>query len=134
MELAGLVRDQLLSGRTGIVLRRHDSQPEHWETRLRTHDGQASRMVNVKSDNLRRYDLPAAEVPSASERPSATPVVMRPPGELPSKAVIESHNLAHVPFADWCEIRVAAKGVSDPISTRRPSGGQSLWPRWTTSS
>jgi hypothetical protein len=27
--------------------------------------------------------------------------------------MIEAHNLTHVPYADWCEICVAAKGISD---------------------
>ena len=31
--------------------------------------------------------------------------------------MIESHNLLHIPFADWCEICIAAKGISDQHRT-----------------
>ena len=70
--------------------------------------------MNVKSDNVRRLDVPAAEVPSSSSsRQAHTAVALRSPDETPSRALVESHNLAHIPYAGWCEICVNAKGTSN---------------------
>ncbi len=66
--------------------------------------------VNVKVENVKRLDEPTAEMPAVEVAQSRAPVVMRMPGEIPSRAVVEAHNLAHLPSAPWCEICIAAKG------------------------
>ena len=38
---------------------------------------------------------------------------MRGPEDPPSRAMIEAHNLTHLPAAPWCEICVQARGKSD---------------------
>ena len=112
VEIAGLVRDQHLNGRAGVVVRRTEAG-DRWVIKLAAAGGEASAVANVKADNLRRLDLPAAEVPSSSARLPTMPVQLRMPGSVPSKAVVESHNLAHAPAADWCEICIAAKSTAN---------------------
>jgi hypothetical protein len=62
-------------------------------------------------------DEPVAEAPAASDAATRMPVVLRAPGEVPSRAVVESHNLTHLPTAPWCEICIAAKSGMDHFHT-----------------
>ena len=78
---------------------------------VKTVDGRA---LNVKSENVRRLDVPAAEAPSASSsRQAHAAVASRSPDETPSRDLVESHNLTHIPYAGWCEICINAKSKSD---------------------
>lgn len=119
VELAGLTTHSALNGQRGRCVQKLESEPERWRVKLDT-----GRVINVKLDNIRRLDLPTAEVPSRDAESSARgPVALRSPGELPSRAVIESHNLAHLPYAAWCEICVAARGETDqhtPVEESKP--------------
>jgi hypothetical protein len=70
--------------------------------------------LNVRAENVRRLEMPVAEVPQpVAPMRVPTAVALRSPDDAPSRAVIESHNLAHIPYAGWCEICVNAKGRSD---------------------
>ena len=67
---------------------------------VKTADGRA---LNVKSENIRRLDVLAAGVPSTSASKQVhIAVALRSPDETPSRAVVESHNLTHIPYASWC--------------------------------
>ena len=127
VELAGLTTHSALNGQRGRCVQKLESEPERWRVKLDT-----GRVINVKLKNIRRLDVPTAEVPSRDAASSARgPVAWRSPGELPSRAVIESHNLAHLAYAGWCEICVAARGETDqhaPVEASKRSRRCS----WTT--
>ena len=118
VEVAGLARDQHLNGRVGVVVGRkarvEGQEPsDRWSVRVSAVEAFPASMAHVKAANFRRLDLPKAEVPTAEARTLTLPVQMRATGGVPSKAVFESHNLAHVPAADWCEICIAAKSTAN---------------------
>ena len=47
------------------------------------------------------------------QREDTSAVPLRGPEDPPSRAMIEAHNLTHLPAAPWCEICVQARGRSD---------------------
>ena len=66
--------------------------------------------VNVKMSNLKLAgDLDTEIV----QRGYTSAVPLRGPEDPPSRAMIEAHNLTHLPAAPWCEICVQARGKSD---------------------
>ncbi len=83
-----------MSGERGRCIRESDKGISWWVVKLNS-----GRQVNVKIENMKRLDEPTAEMPSAEATQSQAPVVMRTPGEIPSRAVVDSHNLAHLPSA-----------------------------------
>ena len=108
VEFAGLTTNVEWNGVRGRCLGRALTEGR-WL--IKTVDGHP---LNVRPENVRRLDMPVAEVPQpAAPRQVPTAVALRSPDDAPSRAVIESHNLAHIPYAGWCEICVSAKGRSD---------------------
>ena len=97
-----------MNGKRGRCIRESDKGNGWWVVKL-----SSGTSVNVKVENMKRLDEPTAEMPAAEAAQSRAPVVMRMPGEIPSRAVVEAHNLAHLPSAPWCEICIAAKGSMD---------------------
>ena len=99
VEIAGLVTNVEVNGVRGRCLGKALSEGR-WL--VKTVGGRA---LNVKSENVRRLDVPAAEVPSANTSRQAHAVVaLRSPDETLSRVVVESHNLTQIPYAGWCEI------------------------------
>jgi hypothetical protein len=114
VELAGLTRELGMNGKRGRVLRiRDDRGDEDWLVVQVVGGGS----VNVRPSNVKRLGEPVAEAPAASDAATRMPVVLRAPGEVPSRAVVESHNLTHLPTAPWCEICIAAKSGMDHFHT-----------------
>ncbi len=103
IENVKLGRDQRPNSRAGVVVCRTEAG-DRWAIKLAAAGREASALANMKADNLPKLDPPAAEVPSSSARLPTMPAQVQTPGSVPSKAVVESRNLAHVPAADWCEI------------------------------
>jgi hypothetical protein len=64
----------------------------------------------IKESDLWRLGIHPAEVDDLTLKQG---VAIRAPDGLPSKVVIETHNLTHIPFAPWCEICCAAKSTTD---------------------
>ena len=68
------------------------------------------RRVNVKMSNVKPAgDLDAEIV----QRETTSAVPLKGPEDPPSRAMIEAHNLTHLPTAPWSEICVQARGRSD---------------------
>ena len=68
------------------------------------------RRVNVKMSNIK----PAGDLDTEIVlREDTSTVPFRGPEDPPSRAMIEAHNLTHLPAAPWCEICVQARGKSD---------------------
>ena len=111
VELAGLTKNHDLNGMRGKFMRKHEEDSSRWVILV------GKRIMNVKLENIKRLDSPVAEVPEKEVRAGATPVALRDPGEVPSKAMVESHNLTHVPAVPWCEICVASKCISSHHSS-----------------
>ena len=104
VELAGLVRDIGLNGKRGICMVRAPDG-EGWLIALA-----GSRRVNVKMSNIKPVgDLDTEIV----QREDTSAVPLKGPEDEPSRAMIEAHNLTHLPATPWCEIRVQARGRSD---------------------
>ena len=101
VELAGLVRDVGLNGRRGICMGRAPDG-ERWLIPLL-----GGRRVNVKMSNIK----PAGDLDTEIvQREDTSAVPLRGPEDPPSRAMIEAHNLTHLPAAPWCEICVQARG------------------------
>ena len=103
VELAGLVRYMGLNGKRVWMGRAPDG--ERWLIALL-----GGRRVNVKMSNIK----PAGDLDTEivkGEDTSAVP--LKGPEDPPSRAMIEAHNLTHLPAALWCEICVQARGRSD---------------------
>ena len=47
------------------------------------------------------------------QREATSAVQRKEPEDPPNRAMIEAHNLTHLPTAPWCEICVQARGKSD---------------------
>ena len=62
-------------------------------------------MSNIKPTR----DLDAEVV----QREATSAVPLKGPEDPPDRAMIEAHNLTHLPAAPWCEICVQARGKSD---------------------
>ena len=104
VEFAGLVRDVGLNGRRGICMGRAPDG-ERWLIAL-----PGGRRVNVKMSNIK----PAGDLDTEIvQREDTSAVPLRGPEDPPSRAMIEAHNLTHLPAAPWCEICVQARGKSD---------------------
>ena len=88
VELVGLVRDVGLNGRKGICMGRAPDG-EGWMSNIK-------RVGDMDTDFVQREDTSA--------------VPLRGPEDPPSMAMIEAHNLTHLPAAPWCEICVQARG------------------------
>ena len=67
------------------------------------------RRVNVKMSNKPAGDLDTEIV----QREDTSAVPLEGPEDPPCRAMIEAHNLTHLPAAPWCEICVQARGGSD---------------------
>ena len=76
---------------------------------VRTQNG---KLFNVKPTNMKRLDIPVLEGSEESRKETRGPVELRKPDGVPSKILVDSHNLTHTPYAQWCEVCIAAKGVS----------------------
>ena len=104
VELAGLVRDVGLNGKRGICMGRAPDR-ERWLIAL-----PGGRRVNVKMSNIK----PAGDLDTEIvQREDTSAVPLKGPEDPPSRAMIEAHNLTHLPAAPWCEICVQARGKSD---------------------
>ena len=104
VELAGLVRDVGLNGKRGICMGRAPDG-ERWLIAL-----PGGRRVNAKTSNIK----PAGDLDTEIvQREDTSAVPLRGPEDPPSRAMIEAHNLTHLPAAPWCEICVQARGRSD---------------------
>ena len=112
VELAGLVVRPALNGVRGRCIRR-DVRDGWWCIQLAN-----GKFANLRDANLRRLDEPAAELPKVELVAARVPILLRTPGEIPSKAVVEAHNLAHLPTAPWCEVCIAAKGCMDQFHSQ----------------
>ena len=68
------------------------------------------RRVNVKMSNIK----PAGDLDTEIvQREDTSAVPLRGPEDPPSRAMIEAHNLTHLPAAPWCDICVQARRRSD---------------------
>ena len=66
--------------------------------------------VNVKMSNIK----PAGDLDTEIvEREDTSAFPLRGPEDPPSRAMLEAHNLTHLPAAPWCEICVQTRGKSD---------------------
>ena len=68
------------------------------------------RRVNVKMSKIKLAGDLGAEV---VQREATSAVPLKWPEDPPNRAMIETHNLTHLPAAPWCEICVQARGKSD---------------------
>ena len=91
VELEGPVRDMNLTGQ------RTDGE------RLIAMPG--SRRVNVKMSDISPAGDPDADV---VQREATAAVPLKGPDGPPSRAMIEAHNLTHLPAVPWCKICVQA--------------------------
>ena len=105
VELAGLLASPELNGVKVTCARPSEISADRWVVRL-----PSGKTANAALRNIRRLDQPGAEPPGTAPLAGTAATPLRVPGEVPSKAMVEARNLAHLPYADWCEVCVAAKG------------------------
>ena len=75
------------------------------------------RRVNVKMSNIK----PAGDLDTeVVQREDTSAVPLRGPEDPSSRAMIEAHNLTHLPAAPWCEISVS-KPEGKVIGTSKSS-------------
>ena len=94
VELAGLVRDMGLNGQRGI----HTGRAPDGERWLITLAG--GRRVNVKMPNIKPAGGLDAEV---VQRKATSAIPLKGLEDPPNRAMIEAHDLTHLPAAPWCE-------------------------------
>ena len=95
IELAGRVRDVGLNGNRGICIGR---APDGERCLIALPGG---RRVNVKMSNIK----PSGDLDTKTvQREDTSAVPLKSPEDPPSGAMMEAHNLTHLPAAPWCEI------------------------------
>ena len=76
-----------------------------------------------------------------AQREATAAVPLKGPDDPPSRAMIEAHNLTHLPAAPWCEICGQATPEGKATGTRESSttarycaddGRHGYWTRWST--
>ena len=103
VEIAALLRDTTLKGVRGVCSGRSEAS--------------ADPITVVRRDGCRFKNLtkvlPKSMLNSLFHESDRSTVAPRGPECAPSKAMIETHNSQHFPYAPRCEICVQARGTSD---------------------